>query len=75
MIEMLKDETLINKVGGNFRLTALVQRRCKEIIEGSRPLVDPTGLSLIEIALKEIMEDKIEIDYEKSQGISAPASE
>ncbi|MBI9017639.1 MAG: DNA-directed RNA polymerase subunit omega [Phycisphaerae bacterium] len=70
MIEMIKDEDLIIKVGGNFRLTALVQRRCKEIIEGSRPLVDTTGLSIIEIALKEIRDDKIEIDYDKSIGLA-----
>ena len=27
MIETLKDETIVNKVGGRFKLTALIQHR------------------------------------------------
>ena len=72
MIETLKSDELAKKVGGIFRLTALIQRRLKELIEGSRPLVDPTGKNLVEIAIEEIKEGKIVIDYEKSPGIKSP---
>ena len=72
MIETLKSDELANKVGGIFRLTALIQRRLKELIEGSRPLVDPTGKTIVEIAIEEINQDKIVIDYEKSIGIKPP---
>ncbi len=63
MIEELKSTEIVNKVGGRFKLTALIQRRLEELISGSRPLIDNTeGLSQMEIVLKEIMQDKITID-------------
>jgi len=69
MIDALKDDALIKKVGGAFRLTALIQRRLKELIEGARPLVETEGKTIIEIAVTEIQEDKIAIDYSKSIGL------
>ena len=62
MIEALKGEEIIKKVGGRFRLCALIQRRVRELMEGSRPLVDRKGRSDIEIAIEEIMTDKITLD-------------
>ena len=63
MIEELKNTELANKVGGRFRLTALVQKRLREIVEGSRPLIDDTeGMSQLEIVIQEILQDKIAID-------------
>ncbi len=69
MIEALKDDKVIKKVGGQFRLAALVQRRMKELIEGSRPLVETEGKNLVAVAIEEIMQDKIAIDYDKSDGL------
>ena len=71
MIEALKSDELGNKVGGRFKLTALIQRRLVELVQGQRPLVDrkgPDGRALtdMEIVIQEILEDKISIDYEKS---------
>jgi len=63
MIEELKNTELANKVGGRFRLTALVQKRLREILEGSRPLIDDTeGMSQLEIVIQEILQDKIAIE-------------
>ncbi|MHC4264564.1 MAG: DNA-directed RNA polymerase subunit omega [Planctomycetota bacterium] len=63
MIEELKNTNLVNKVGGRFRLTALVQKRLREILEGSRPLIDDTeGMSQLEIVIQEILQDKIAIE-------------
>ncbi|MDA0975684.1 MAG: DNA-directed RNA polymerase subunit omega [Planctomycetota bacterium] len=62
MIEALKSDDIVNKVGGRFRLTALIQRRLAEIIDGSRPLVDRNGMSDLEVVIEEIMQDKITID-------------
>ena len=72
MIEQLKSDELIRRVGGAFRLTALVQRRLKELVEGSRPLVDTQGKNMIEIAIQEIKEGKVIIDYEKCDGLNPP---
>ena len=62
MIEALNSDDIVNKVGGRFRLTALIQRRLAEIIDGSRPLVDRNGMSDLEVVIEEIMQDKITID-------------
>ena len=72
MIEALKSEDIINKVGGRFKLTALIQRRMAEILQGSRPLVEwKKGQTLMEVVIDEILEDKIGIDYDNSD-INAP---
>lgn len=59
MIEMLKNDDVINKVGGRFKLTALMQKRWVELMQGARPTVDPTGKTTLEIIAEEIMEGKI----------------
>lgn len=60
MIEDLKNEDLIRKVGGRFKLTALVQKRWKELMFGARPLIEPGELTPMEIAVREIREGKIQ---------------
>ena len=63
MIEELKSTELINKVGGKFRLTALIQKRLDELVQGSRPLIEDTeGLTMLEIVIQEILQDKITVD-------------
>ena len=75
MIEALKSDDIVNKVGGKFRLTALIQRRLREIIDGSRPLIDDVrGKNMVEIVIQEIQEDKIGIDYEKTADMVPPKS-
>jgi DNA-directed RNA polymerase subunit K/omega len=60
MIEELKDKELIEKAGGNFKLTALIQKRLAELSMGARPLVENTeGLTQIEIVIQEIKQNKI----------------
>ncbi|MBC8469332.1 MAG: DNA-directed RNA polymerase subunit omega [Planctomycetes bacterium] len=63
MIEELKSEEIVNKVGGRFKLTALVQKRLSELLQGSRPLIEDTGgKTMLEIVVQEILQDKIAID-------------
>jgi DNA-directed RNA polymerase subunit omega len=63
MIEALKNQEIIDKVGGRFKLTALVQRRLGELLQGSRPLIEDTqGMTLLEVVIQEIAEDKITIE-------------
>ncbi len=67
MIETLKDDVIINKVGGRFKLTAMIQKRWVEYIQGSRPLVKKTeGMTDMEAIVQEILEGKVGIDYENS---------
>jgi len=63
MIDELKSEEIVNKVGGRFKLTALVQRRLSELLQGSRPLIEGSeGKTMLEIVVQEILQDKITID-------------
>ena len=71
MIEALKSDEIVNKVGGRFKLTALIQRRMLELMDGARPLVDRGGLTDLEVVIQEILQDKIALDYEAS-GIEEP---
>ena len=66
MIEALNSDEIVNKFGGRFKLTALIQRRLGEIIDGARPLVEREGRSDLEVVIEEILQDKITIDWEAS---------
>jgi DNA-directed RNA polymerase subunit omega len=74
MIEDLKNIELVRKVGGRFKLTALIQKRLMELMQGGRPLIEDTeGMSQLQIVIEEIKRDKITIDYEQSD-IDKPAN-
>lgn len=66
MINPLQNDDLIRKAGGRFKLTALIQKRWLELMQGSRPLVDPTGKTTMEVVIDEIVHDKVSIDFEAS---------
>ena len=72
MIEAFKGDEIVKKVGGRFRMTALIQRRLKELIEGARPLVESQGRTLLEVVVQEIMQDKIAIDYSRTKSLNPP---
>lgn len=68
MIEELKSTDLINKVGGRFKLTALIQKRLDELVQGSRPLIEDTeGRTMLEIVIQEILQDKIAAETKDSE--------
>ena len=72
MIEALKSDEIVNKVGGRFKLTALIQKRMLELMEGARPLVERKDTwTDLETVIQEILQDKIAIDYEAS-GLEQP---
>ena len=45
VIEALLSDEIVDKFGGRFKLTALIQKRLQELIEGARQLVDRHGRS------------------------------
>jgi DNA-directed RNA polymerase subunit omega len=67
MIEALRDDDIIEKVGGRFKLTSLIQRRWLELMRGARPLVETSGKTEMEVVIEEIVQGKIGIDYEASK--------
>lgn len=64
MLEELKEEEIVNKVGGRFKLSTLIQKRLVALNAGSRQLVDLETDNKLEIVVREIMEDKIYLDAE-----------
>jgi DNA-directed RNA polymerase subunit omega len=62
MIDELREEQIVNKVGGRFKLSTLIQKRMVALNAGSRPLVDLQTDNKLEIVIQEIMHDKIYLD-------------
>ena len=62
MIDALKEEAIVNKVGGRFKLSALIQKRLVALNSGARPLVDTHSQDKMEIVVQEILQDKIFLD-------------
>ena len=63
MLNIDTEEALVRKVGGKFKLTALMQKRMVELNRGSAPLVEVEGEDPDPraIVVQEILEDKIEL--------------
>jgi DNA-directed RNA polymerase subunit omega len=64
MIDVLRSGKLASKVGGKFKLTALIQKRLAELMQGSRPLIENSeDKTHLEIVVEEILQDKITAVY------------
>ncbi len=66
MHDELKEEVIVQKVGGRFKLSTLIQKRLAALNAGARPLVDLKDVSnpddKMAIVIQEIMQDKIRLD-------------
>jgi DNA-directed RNA polymerase subunit omega len=62
MLDELREEAIVNKVGGRFKLSTLIQKRLVALNGGSRPLVDLKSDNKLEIVIQEIIQDKIYLD-------------
>ena len=62
MLEEFKEEEIVNKVGGRFKLSSLIQKRLVALNRGARPLVEMPTKNMMEIVVQEIMRNKIYLD-------------
>lgn len=62
MIEAFRNDEIIDKCGGRFKLCALIQRRWRQLMQGARPMVETKGLTDMEIVVKEILEGKVDME-------------
>lgn len=62
MYDELKEEEIVNLVGGRFKLSTLIQKRLVQLNQGSNPLIDTTSTDKMEIVLQEIRAGKIRLD-------------
>lgn len=75
MLEELKEESIVNKVGGRFKLSTLIQKRLVALSAGSRPLVEANTQDKMEIVLQEILQDKIYLDASNEVRITGEPEE
>jgi len=64
MLDDLKEEWIVQKVGGRFKLSTLIQKRMVALNTGARPLVDVKGGDKLSTVLQEIIAEKIYLDLE-----------
>jgi DNA-directed RNA polymerase subunit omega len=62
MLDELKEEWIVNKVGGRFKLSTLIQKRLVALNRGARALVELQTKNPMEIVIQEIVQDKIFLD-------------
>ena len=71
MLDEFKEERIVKKVGGRFKLSALIQKRLVALNRGARPLVELATKNPMEIVVEEIMQDKIYLDHSGSLAMAA----
>lgn len=59
--KLARIEKLVEKVGGRYRLTVLIQKRLRELNRNSPKLVTIEGANPIDTVLAEIEQDKISL--------------
>jgi DNA-directed RNA polymerase subunit omega len=62
MLDAFREETIVRKVGGRFRLSSLIQKRMVALNRGARPLVEVMVNNPMLIVVEEILNDKIYLD-------------
>ena len=72
MYDELKEEEIVRKVGGRFRLSTLIQKRMVQLNQGARPLVELGNEDKMAIVLQEILQDKIFLDQESNVVQASP---
>lgn len=73
MLDELREEAIIKKVGGRFKLSTLIQKRLVQLNAGARPLIDTKNDNKMQIVIDEIMQDKIYLDTEMNLQVAASA--
>jgi len=75
MIDALKEEGIVNKVGGRFKLSTLIQKRLAAINAGARPLVTFESEDKMEVVVQEILQDKIYLDSSNQMKVTSKADD
>ena len=75
MIDDLREEEIVNKVGGRFKLSTLIQKRLVALNAGGRPLVDTDSTDKMQIVIEEIKQDKLYLDTSSNLRITGASPE
>jgi len=72
MIEALKSDDVVNKMGGRFKLAALVQKRLVDVTFGAPLLVDRGNKTLMEAVIQEVLEGKVTLEMPQRKRAAGP---
>ena len=75
MIDDLREEEIVNKVGGRFKLSTLIQKRMVALNAGGRPLVDTVSKDKMQIVIEEIKQNTIYLDTSANLRITGASPE
>jgi DNA-directed RNA polymerase subunit omega len=62
VIEALKSDAVVNKVGGRFKLAVLVQKRLVDVTFGAPLLVERGDRTLMEAVVQEVLDGKLTLE-------------
>jgi DNA-directed RNA polymerase subunit omega len=62
VIEALKSDDVVEKVGGRFKLAVLVQKRLVDVTLGAPLLVERGDKTVMEAVVQEVLEGKITLE-------------
>ena len=51
------------RYGGPFAMTSILQKRVRELVQGARPLVETDMIRPIDIALEELLDNRLTLEY------------
>ncbi len=71
MLDEFKDNAIVDKVGGRFKLSTLIQKRLVALNRGARPLVELSTKDHMKVVVAEILQDKIYLDTEGEVAVVA----
>jgi len=60
------------RFGGPFAMTAILQKRVRELVQGSRPLVETDKTRPSDIALEELLQGRLALESPPEEEIEAP---
>jgi DNA-directed RNA polymerase subunit omega len=78
VIEALKSDEVVNRVGGRFKLAVIVQKRLVDVTFGAPLLVERGNKTLVEAVIQEVLEGKVTLELperKRSASKAAPQEE
>jgi DNA-directed RNA polymerase subunit omega len=71
MYDEFREEEIVRKVGGRFKLSTLIQKRLVALNKGATPLVSMDATDKMKVVIQEILQDKIYLDSESNLRVTA----
>ena len=57
------------RFGGPFAMTSILQKRVRELVQGSKPLIETDKVRPIDIALEELLANRLALEKIEEEGM------